>query len=143
MKKIINNKLYNTETAQLIGYWANTGDTRDFAYIREELYRKRTGEFFLYGEGGPMSHYSRSIGNNEWSGTEEIIPLTWESARKWAEEHLTAEEYETEFGEVSEDNGTEVLSISIPANIAAKARRAAAVDGISLSQWIANIIEQK
>lgn len=141
MKKIIKGKLYNTETAQIIGYWESTGSTSDFSHTREELYRKRTGEFFLYGKGGPMSKYSRSIGNNEWSGGEDITPLTWEAARKWAEDHLDVEEYEACFGGVPEDDGVEILSVSLPAALATKARQSAAQKGISLSQWIANLIK--
>lgn len=142
MKKIIKGKLYNTETAQIIGYWESAGSTSDFSHTREELYRKRTGEFFLYGKGGPMSKYSRSTGNNEWSGGEDITPLTWEAARKWAEDRLDAEEYEKFFGEVPEDDGVEILSVSLPAALATKARRAASQEGISLSQWIASLIEK-
>lgn len=141
MKKIIKGKLYNTETAQIIGYWESAGSTSDFSHTREELYRKRTGEFFLYGKGGPMSKYSRSCGNNEWSGGEDITPLTWEAARKWAEDRLGAEEYEACFGEVLEDDGVEILSVSLPAALATKARQSAAQEGISLSQWIANLIK--
>lgn len=141
MKKIINGKLYNTETAQEVGCWSNTGNTRDFSYVSEGLYRKKTGEFFLYGEGGPMSQYSRSIGNNEWSGGEEIIPLTWEAARKWAEEKLSADEYMEIFGPVPEDDSTGTLNLSLPVSTIEKAKRAAAMQGISVSQWIASLIE--
>jgi hypothetical protein len=101
MKKIINGKLYNTSTATLIGS-AGYGYPGDFSHWREELYRKKTGEFFLYGEGGPMSKYSRKIGQNEWSGGEKIHPLTLKEAQKWAEEHLDIEEYEQVFGVVEE-----------------------------------------
>lgn len=90
-----------------------------------------------------MSKYSRSCGNNEWAGGEDITPLTWEAARKWAEDRLDVEEYEELFGETSEDDGTEILSLSLPAALAAKARRAASQEGISLSQWIASLIESK
>ena len=55
MKKIINGKLYDTETAKLIGRSYHGEGPRDFRHYSEELYRKRTGEYFLYGEGGPMS----------------------------------------------------------------------------------------
>ena len=73
MKKIINGKRYDTETANLCG---NTSYSYrgDFHFWREELYQKRTGEFFLYGEGGPMTKYSVSTGQNTWSGGEKIIP---------------------------------------------------------------------
>lgn len=141
MKKVISGRLYNTETARLTGYWESAGSTSDFSHTREELYLKRTGEFFLYGKGGPMSKYSRSTGNNEWSGGEDITPLTWEAARKWAEDHLDTDEYEAAFGTVPEDDGTEILSISLSAATAAKARRAAAQEGITLSRWIANLIK--
>lgn len=101
MKKIINGKRYDTNTAKLIGE-ASYSNPSDFNYWCEELYRKRTGEFFLYGDGGPMSKYSRSIGQNEWSGGEEIQPLTLEEAQEWGEQYLNADEYEEMFGRVEE-----------------------------------------
>ena len=102
MKKIINGKLYNTETAVTLGSYTSEGAARDFGYFEETLYRKKTGEMFLYGEGGPMSHYSVSCGQNSWSGGEKIIPLTDGEARKWAEQHLSADEYIVIFGDVEE-----------------------------------------
>ena len=101
MKKIINGKLYNTETAKLVGS-ARYSYPGDFSFWREELYQKKTGEFFLYGEGGPMTKYSRSIGSNTTAGGEEIIPLTVKEAKEWAEKYLEVEEYEQIFGEVEE-----------------------------------------
>ena len=102
MKKIINGKMYNTETAKEIGHWWNNYSCRDFNYCREFLYRKKTGEYFLYGVGGSMSKYSQLCGQNCWSGGEGITPMTELDAKIWAEEHLTADEYEEIFGEVEE-----------------------------------------
>ena len=103
MKKIINGKLYDTATAKELGCWGNghTGFTR----ISETLYRKCTGEFFLYGEGGPSTKYARLVDQNSWSGGAEIIPLTAAKARDWAEEKLTADEYAEIFG--MPDEGTD------------------------------------
>lgn len=101
MKKIINGKMYNTETAKRVGEWDN-GRYGDFGYCSESLYQKKTGEFFLYGEGGAMSKYVVYYGPNSWGGGEAITPLTEQSAKKWAEDHITAEEYEAIFGEVDE-----------------------------------------
>jgi len=101
MKKIINGKKYNTETARVVGAVGHEYPS-DLRYWREELYRKKTGEFFLYGKGGPMSKYARRTAQNEWSGGEEIIPLTEKEAREWVETYLSAEEYEQIFGEVEE-----------------------------------------
>ena len=51
MKKIINGRLYNTESAKKVGYYNNGRIYNDFSFFEETLYRKRTGEFFLHGEG--------------------------------------------------------------------------------------------
>ena len=52
MKKIINGKVYDTASAKLVGEWDNGRYGRDFGRCAEELYQKRTGEFFLHGSGG-------------------------------------------------------------------------------------------
>lgn len=102
MKKIINGKKYNTETAKKMGCWSNDYSHRSFNFCEESLYRKKTGEYFLYGIGGPMSRYSQPCGQNTWSGGSKIIPMTAAEAMEWVEEHLTADEYEEIFGEVEE-----------------------------------------
>lgn len=102
MRKIINGKKYDTETAKAVGTYANGGGWRDFTHYEETLYLKKTGEFFLYGEGGPMTHYAVTIERNCWSGGEKITPLTEHEARKWAERNLPVEDYENIFGEVEE-----------------------------------------
>ena len=140
MKKIINGKMYDTETAKELGFDQNTGDTRDFRWVCETLYRKRTGEFFLHGQGGPASKYAVSYGSNEWGGGSKIIPLTWEAARKWAEEHLDADEYEDIFGEVAEDESRIVVSMSLSAGSVERAKREAAKTGMSLSAYVESLI---
>ena len=101
MKKIIDGKLYNTETATKVGYWDNN-QYGSFNWCREILYKKKTGEFFLYGEGGALSPYTKSCGQNCWSGSEEIIPYTEAEAKEWAERCLDADDYIAIFGEVEE-----------------------------------------
>lgn len=102
MKKIINGKKYDTETARAVADYANNGNWRDFTHFEETLYQKKTGEFFLYGEGGPMTRYAVAIEQNCMSGGRKIIPLTIKDAQKWAEAYLTADDYEEIFGEVEE-----------------------------------------
>lgn len=101
MKKIINGKRYDTDTAKILGS-AGYSHLGDFSFWREELYRKRTGEFFLYGVGDAMSKYARQVGLNVWAGGEEIRPLSLKEALEWVEENLDVEEYEQIFGEVEE-----------------------------------------
>lgn len=140
MKKMINGKKYDTSTAERTGSWSNGMSSSDFGYCCEELYRKKTGEFFLHGEGGPRSRYARLCGNNEWGCGEAIIPLTYEAARKWAEEHLSAEQYDAIFGEVEEDGSRMAVTLSLSVSTVEKAKRAAAQQGMGLSAYIESLI---
>ena len=101
MKKIINKKMYDTETAKLLASGRYSG-SRDAYYFLEELYLKRTGEFFLYGEGAPYSKYGEEVGQNCWTWGCDITPLTEDDAMDWAEEYLDADEYIKIFGEPAE-----------------------------------------
>ena len=101
MKKIINGKKYDTETAKEIGRYFNGYNCRDFNYVEETLYKKRTGEFFLHGEGGPMTRYGEKCGNFYGYGNI-IIPLTENEAKTWAEKNMDVDDYEELFGEVEE-----------------------------------------
>lgn len=140
MKKIINGKRYDTDTAKECGTAYSKLGRRDFGYWEETLYQKRTGEFFLYGEGGPASRYAVSVGQNSWSGGEKIIPLSVENSMKWAEEHLEADEYERIFGEVTEDESKKVVTYSLPVSTIEKVKRIAAEQGISLSEVVERAI---
>ena len=140
MKKIINGKLYDTDTAKEVGSIYHGNGPRDFHHYSEVLYKKRTGEYFLYGEGGPMSRYAKSCGQNQWSGSESIEPLSYKSAQEWAEHNMDADDYMTEFGPVSEDDGGErtVMTISLAAAVADRIRREAQENGMSVSALIAS-----
>ena len=102
MRKVIKGKLYDTDTATEVTDYSH-GYVSDFNHFSETLYRKRTGEYFLYGEGGAMSKYAESCGQNQWMGGERIMPMSYEDAKLWTEEHADAEVYEAEFGVPDED----------------------------------------
>ena len=140
MKKIINGKVYDTEKAKKVASWYSSYARNDFHYYEEELHKKKTGEFFLYGEGNAASPYSRSCGQNEWCGGEKIVPMTFAEAQEWAEKHLDGDEYCAIFGEPDEDAEDVTLGIAVSAEVAAKLRRSAAENGISqraqLERWI-------
>ena len=143
MKKIINNKLYDTETAKPVGEWGNGLGHSDFRYCEENLYLKKTGEFFLHGKGGAMSKYCEiSADGNERSWGEKIVPLTVDEAKEWAEEKLDADEYQAIFGEISEEDDTkENLNIYITKSMIKKVKDLAARQGVSASQVIEKMIE--
>lgn len=141
MKRIINGKRYDTETAEeLYSYsYSNRGD---FHYFRETLYRKRTGEFFLYGVGGPASKYAQAIDMNSWSGGERLMPMTYAEAQQWAEKCLTGDEYEEIFGEVAEDDSRTTMSISLPTATAEKLKRMAGASGETMSAIVDRLIRE-
>ena len=140
MKKIINGKVYDTEKAKKVASWYSSYARNDFHYYEEELYQKKTGEFFLHGEGNAASPYSRSCGQNEWCGGEKIEPLTYKEAQEWAEKHLDGDEYCAIFGEPDEDAEDVLLGIRVSAAAAAKLKTEAAKLGIPqgklLEKWI-------
>lgn len=142
MKKIISGRIYDTDTATKLGAWWSSSDVRDFSHVEETLYRKRTGEFFLYGYGGPMSKYARAEGQNSWTGGERIMPMSWDEARAWAEEHLGAEEYIAAFGEVTEDESEYALYVKLPMPVADKLRRIASQQGKALRDVLVELIQR-
>ena len=95
MNKIINGKKYDTDTAKFIGNYSYVSPI-DFNRVSDDLYKKKTGEFFLYEEYGITSQY------DDWNSWKKIIPLTTEETKKWVEENLDADTYEELFGEVEE-----------------------------------------
>lgn len=141
MKKIINGKRYDTETAKLIGSDGYSNPS-DFDYWSEDLYQKKTGEFFLYGEGGARTKYAQAIDSNSWCGGERIMPLSYDEAREWVEHHLDADTYEEVFGPVAEDDSRKTVGFSLPVSIADTLKRMAAESGRTQSDIVAELIEQ-
>ena len=115
MKKVIKGSRYDTETAKEIGSVEPMGsDTRSFNYYCESLYRTKAGKYFLHGEGHANSRYGEWQGNTGgWGKT--IRPYTFAEAREWAEENLTADAYEAEFGLPEEPDNMERLNTCITA----------------------------
>lgn len=139
MYKVINGKRYNTETAEKVGDWWNGLSVRDFNHCSEELYRKRSGEFFLYGEGGPLSSYAVSHGN-ETSGSEQIRPLSLDEAKRWVENRLDGEDYDRIFGAPDESGEKQTVAIRLTNAAIAKLKNSAAAQQISMSEVIENLI---
>ena len=137
MKKVINGKLYNTETAKKIGEWDNGIYGNDFSRCEETLYLTKSGAYFLHGDGGPMSKYSESHGNNSWGGGSLIQPMSPQAAREWAEENLDGDDYISAFGEPDEasDNKTP-LNLTVSAEFKNKLIKLREDTGKSISQII-------
>ena len=139
MRKIINGRTYNTETSKEIGSWDNGIYGNDFRNCSEDLYKNTKGAYFLVGEGGPMSKYAVSHGN-QTSGNKELIPMTAAEAQEWAEGHLTVEEFEEEFGE-QEEAGSDLttrerVNLTLDSGIMANLRKLAAKTGVPMSTMV-------
>lgn len=95
-RKIIDGKLYDTNTANYIGHWDNGEDYDSLYYYGEDLYQKKNGEFFIEKDGIPRKSYGSTVFGSELGTIED------EDARKWIERHLSADTYIELFGDVEE-----------------------------------------
>lgn len=102
MKKIIGGKRYNTETAEEIASFGNGLGTRDFRNYDETLYKTKNGNWFLAGEGGPMTKYAEPCGDMMCGGSD-IIPLGPDEALAWLESHNEADAIDTHFADKIEE----------------------------------------
>ena len=88
MKKVIDGKLYNTQTAELIAEHESPRYYRsDFGWYIDRLYKTKRGAWFIEGEGHAASHWSRSCGQNCSGPGSGLKPITNEEARNWLEYH--------------------------------------------------------
>lgn len=85
MKKIINQKVYNTKTAIEIAEYRNEKNRSNFLWMQETLYLTKNENWFIYGEGGAMTKYA-SIGVYRGDGSD-IVLLSYNEAFDWVVEH--------------------------------------------------------
>ena len=84
MKRIIQGKVYNTDTANRIGSHVHSHQG-DFHFENTDLYKTQKGAWFICGEGGPYSRWSREISSNGLSGGSGIEAMTTTEALAWCE----------------------------------------------------------
>ncbi len=140
MRKIIDGRAYDTDTATRVGTYDTGGD--GFDDVWEELCRKRTGEYFLHGIGGARTRYARRDGPDGWSGGEGIVPLTYGEARDWAEGCLDAGAYEQEFGEASEGDSEVVLSVRVTGEARSRLDRYARATGRAKGDVVTRLLDR-
>ncbi len=143
MNKVIRGKRYNTESAKLVGAWeANEPENSDF-WEKEELYQKRSGEFFLVGQGGAQTQYARFSMAGESKPGIELRPIEPEEASDWAEEHLTADEYEALFGPVAEDGSRGRITLTLLNSTIDTVRREAQRRKMNFNEYLEKLIAQQ
>ena len=86
MKKVINGKAYDSETAKEIVAWRSGDNKRDFSCCFETLYRTKNGQFFLYGEGHGNTEWGADFESGRTRGWgEDIKLLNKEETLSWME----------------------------------------------------------
>lgn len=129
MRKIIDGKKYDTDTATLIAAARNMSDESNIDYERRELFKKRTGEYFFYVIG--CERYRHKL-----SG---IVPLSYGEASRWAEKWMGADEWEREFGKVTDPTDI-AMTVRVPASAKAALDRECSRTGESRSAIVARLL---
>lgn len=131
IKRIIDGKTYNTETATKL---AAFDDDRGPYEYGEHLYQNRLGVFFIakYRFAGDEDDYER------------IDPIDPEQARAWLEKRASwrPELIEQLFGEMPEAGSAEVkYTLRMPESLRDRLADLAKANGQSLNAWIIRCLE--
>jgi hypothetical protein len=103
MKKVIAGRMYDTDTAEVIGS-ASFSHEGDCHHWTETLYKTKNGRYFVFGTGGAMSQYRIEVDFHTWSPGSDIWILDSEKeAYDWAELHLDVETLEAQFSHLLEE----------------------------------------
>ena len=137
MKKIINGKVYDTSKAKLIAE-AHHPDCIEYATgkgLQQWLYQKKNGEFFVHADGAAIE-LQNVLPSGEYRPGKSIYPLTYEQAQRWAERELSADQWESIFGDPEDDDTQVSVNLSMTAKEANTLKQDAAKAGMTVSAYI-------
>jgi len=97
MKRVINGKTYDTQTAESLCDGAANLAFVDFRDLYEHLYRSPKGQYFVAGCGGPMTKYKQWSGRHRYGWGEGLTLVTELEAKRYVENFGTPEEFEAAF----------------------------------------------
>jgi len=124
MRTHINNKVYDTSTAKQIFLVANEYSKNDLRYQEIGVFKKQTGEYFLY-----QFMAQRGI----------ISPLSYAKAKEFTGIYGSNEEYNKEFGLVV-DTTTVSSRFDLPLDVKKKLEILASNRGQSRTQVLIDLI---
>ncbi|NEG90493.1 hypothetical protein [Bifidobacterium aerophilum] len=110
MYKRINTRAYNTDTAKEL---AHVERGEGYGWYEETLYRKRNGEYFIYGYGYAASKYAAPCPGGGSQAGEDIVPLDYDQALDWAEQHLDGGEVDGIFGPSDENDKSQERTVTL------------------------------
>jgi len=103
MKRVIDQKLYDTDRAERIAQFAPNTHRGDDYHCLETLYKAPTGEYFLHCEGHAVTVYSHSCESEDRTTSEELTRLDAEASLDWCEERgIDGQLVVEEFGDLIE-----------------------------------------
>ena len=127
MRKHINNKLYDTYGARCIFFRKTSNlDRTNICYEEVGVYRKKTGEFFLYSFRGQKG---------------DIVPLTYQEAQQYIQLNGTAEEYMNAFN-VGKQSETVNIKAEIPRDAKVRLDMLCSKYNVTQSEFLINCINQ-
>lgn len=136
-KRTIKGRVYDPSTAALIAEIHNGDQGPTWACV--SLYRKRNGEFFLHGTGGPESEWRKlDPETGEYTDGQEIKPVSYAVASTWAASVLSPSEHAAIFAPASDDK--QKLTLSISASALEDLKRTATIKRKSLSAVVEMLI---
>lgn len=131
MIKIIHNKRYNTDKAQIIETAVGGDPGRKRIRWKEALYQKRSGEFFLYRH------------NLSDAKEENILPLSLEEAKEWANKHMDKNKYDELFSiDTQKDSAPVAICTQLKASTAKKLSLIAIAQGTSQTAVLERLISE-
>jgi hypothetical protein len=103
MRKVIDGRIYNTETAQFVCDISPGGYSQsDFEWEDTALYQTRRGAFFIAGRGNARSRWAVRVGQNGWGSGSGVELQTEEEAKRLVERHAKPDVFVEVFGEPEE-----------------------------------------
>lgn len=132
VKRVINGKAYNTDTATRIDDNLHTAHPGDVPEVAKILYRTKHATFFL-------------VISNQYIERDDIKPLSEEEARKWCENNNTdLDVMERHFGEFPEAGVSEMrTTLRMPSTLYEEASALAAAKDESLNTYIMRLLERE
>ena len=138
MKKIIKGSVFDTTTAKHLGGYSYL-KPGDFSYFSENLYKTRSGKYFIHGVGGSASPYAKQVSQNEWESGETIFAVSMERAKDWAEENLDCDAYIEIFGE-PEESEQKIMTFSLDTSVESLLRTKQEKTGKNLSDIVSELV---
>ena len=138
MRKRIDGRRFDTETAEKLADWASA--TSDGTRVTHALMMKRTGEMFLHTTVDQRGSGLASAGRREW-----VEPCSLDAAADMVCEH--AENSMAVLSRMAErvsrgsgDGATVMLQVRVSREARERLRRAARAEGVTMSRYVEEMI---